>query len=84
MIIIFLVILLSLTVRYLMVLRSNLKSIMSAADSVSKGDFSVELDSDATGELGRLAYNFNYMVKKIKSNIVELPIIESKKPIKKL
>ncbi len=72
MIIIFLVILLSLTVRYLMVLRSNLKSIMSAADSVSKGDFSVELDSDATGELGRLAYNFNYMVKKIKSNIVEL------------
>ena len=72
MIIIFLVILLSLTVRYLMVLRSNLKSIMSAADSVSKGDFSVELDSDATGELGRLAYNFNYMVKKIKNNIVEL------------
>ena len=71
-IIMFLVILLSLTVRYLMVLRSHLKSIMIAADSVSKGDFSVELDSDATGELGRLAYNFNYMVKKIKNNIVEL------------
>jgi len=71
-IVIFLVICLSVTLRYLLVLRSYLKSIMLAADSVSKGDFSVEIKKDMTGDLGKLVHNFNYMVKKIKHNIIEL------------
>ncbi|AHM56355.1 alkaline phosphatase synthesis sensor protein PhoR [Peptoclostridium acidaminophilum DSM 3953] len=71
-VVIFLVICLSVTLRYLLVLRSYLKSIMLAADSVSKGDFSVEIKKDMAGDLGKLVHNFNYMVKKIKNNFIDL------------
>lgn len=45
---------------------------MIAANKVSRGNFAVELEKNMGGELGELTYNFNYMIKKIKWNIIEL------------
>lgn len=71
-IILILFIILSLTFRYLKVLKYYLKQIMIAANKVSRGNFAVELEKNMGGELGELTYNFNYMIKKIKWNIIEL------------
>lgn len=61
-----------LTYRYINVFKTYLKEITLASDKVSKGDFSVRLRSEHVGELGKLTHNFNYMVRTIKRNIVEL------------
>lgn len=58
--------------RYLNILKRYLKDIIAASNKVSKGDFSVKIPNQYTGDLGRLSNNFNFMISKINNNIEEL------------
>ncbi|MCW8849164.1 MAG: ATP-binding protein, partial [Melioribacteraceae bacterium] len=61
-----------------------IRRITSATKSVAAGDLSLELKTDAKGELGELVSGFQYMIKELKKNQTMLAEIEREEAWKEM
>jgi signal transduction histidine kinase len=57
----------------------RIQSIREATSSISTGNYDVHLPTSTVDEIGELAYDFNHMVKKLKSSMNEIDSLENRR-----